>query len=275
MKYFSLLVACICFSNLILAQEHATEITLQPGQKITIKSFDSTALIQKQGDEENPMLTISEMTLSNEVLTTKENIYSIQQVLQKAKILFEGWGQKMDYDSEDKNKQSSPIAQQFKDKIGMSEEAKITTQGKFADKENNDSEKKQKGMMRMMSKMSGANLENAFLLIPSEVVVGKGWKVDNSKDDIKSQVIYFLDELNGNIAKVSFKRKTKGVTVSEMNGMSMNTELDNMSEGDITVDITTGLVKTFNETTQLKSITKMMDKEIPSSGVLVSRVIFE
>jgi hypothetical protein len=51
--------------------------------------------------------------------------------------------------------------------------------------------------------------------------------------------------------------------------------VDNLSDGLITVDITTGLVQTFEETLKTNSKMNMMGKEIPSIGVTVTKVRFE
>ena len=61
----------------------------------------------------------------------------------------------------------------------------------------------------------------------------------------------------------------------EIQGMPSTSEVDNLSDGLITVDITTGLVQTFEETLKTNSKMNMMGREIPSTGVTVTKVRFE
>ncbi|MBK7039427.1 MAG: hypothetical protein IPH46_02825 [Bacteroidetes bacterium] len=55
----------------------------------------------------------------------------------------------------------------------------------------------------------------------------------------------------------------------------MKIESDNLSNGMITVDMTSGVVKSYTETTNTNSKTNMMGQDIPSTGTVISHIVFE
>ncbi|MCC7029865.1 MAG: hypothetical protein IT257_06130, partial [Chitinophagaceae bacterium] len=183
--------------------------------------------------------------------------------------------------SESQDKQEGMMAEQMKNVIGKADTLAFDYAGKKEEDEQNGERKgkgngKGGGMMKMMNQ-GGANIENAFLLVPEEAKEGSGWKKDAMKGDLRSQTIYFVEKINGNIATVSFKKKTKGSITRNggPGGGEMKIEMDNLSDGLITVDMSTGLVKTYTEKTNSNSKTFMMGNEMPSTGTTISDVTFE
>ncbi|HAD35186.1 MAG TPA: hypothetical protein DCF44_11960, partial [Chitinophagaceae bacterium] len=86
------------------------KIVLVPGKTIKMFSKDSSDLVQKQGEDEMPMKTISESVTEIRLMpNSTENIHLLT-TLQKIKIHFEGYGQKMEFDSEDPAKQEGMMA---------------------------------------------------------------------------------------------------------------------------------------------------------------------
>jgi hypothetical protein len=122
-------------------------------------------------------------------------------------------------------------------------------------------------MGRMMRMMRGADgHQSLFLVIPNDVEIGKGWKVDQTKDKVKSQTIYFLEKIEGDMAEVSFKKKTKGKRTFETQQGTSTMDIDNLSDGILVVNKKTGLIKTFYEKTTTKTTINMMGSEMPSTG---------
>ncbi len=266
--------------QLMVAQPNATKIQLSKGQKIKMISKDTADIKQKRGEESMDMKTVSSSQTEIEIIDANDKGYTAISMLKKIKVNFDGFGQKMIYDSEDSSKQQGMMADNIKGMLNKVDTIQLDFDGKKIEDET-DGEKKggkgrgRGGMMRMMNQ-GGGNVENAFLLVPAEAKEGNGWKKDASKEDVRTQTIYFVEKIAGNIATVSFKRKTKG-TVSRSGGQGgdMKIEMDNLSNGMITVDLSNGLVKTYTETTNSNSKTNMMGQEMPSTGVSVSDIVFE
>jgi hypothetical protein len=263
------------------AQERASKLMLVKGQKIKIKSIDTSDIKQKRGEESMDMKTLSNAETEMVVLEVKENGYLATTSLKKINVDFEGFGQKMQYDSENPGKQEGMMAEQLKNAINKLDTIQLDFEGKKIEDEDGDDPKKGRGkggrggMMRMMNQ-AGTNVENAFLLIPAEAKEGNGWKKDATKDGMRTQTIYFVEKIDGPIAIVSFKKKTKGtITRSGGQGGEMKIESDNLSNGMITVDMTSGVVKSYTETTNTNSKTNMMGQDIPSTGTVISHIVFE
>lgn len=263
------------------AQERASKLMLVKGQKIKIKSIDTSDIKQKRGDESMDMKTLSNAETEMVVLEVKENGYLATTSLKKINVDFEGFGQKMQYDSENPGKQEGMMAEQLKNAINKLDTIQLDFEGKKIEDEEGDDPKKGRGkggrggMMRMMNQ-AGTNVENAFLLIPAEAKEGNGWKKDATKDGMRTQTIYFVEKIDGPIAIVSFKKKTKGtITRSGGQGGEMKIESDNLSNGMITVDMTSGVVKSYTETTNTNSKTNMMGQDMPSTGTVISHIVFE
>ena len=251
------------------------QLNLQIGQHISVSSNDSSAIEQKRGEESMNMTTLSNSVMDYVVIAKKENSYQISATLTKININFDGFGQKMVYDSEDKTKQEGMMATQLKDKVGKADTIEIGFDGKVI--ENPEKEKKSNGrgnMMKMMSQQS-SSIENAFLFVPSEVTEGKGWKTDLTKDGIKTQTLYFVESIQGDVVNVSFKRKSKGAKVIANGERNMTIDVDNLSDGMLTVNRRTNLVSQFTETTHSNSKTTMMGQEMPSKGTTISKVVFK
>ncbi|MBK9299444.1 MAG: hypothetical protein IPN14_02150 [Bacteroidetes bacterium] len=263
------------------AQERASKLLLVKGQKIKIKSIDTSDIKQKRGEESMDMKTLSNAETEMVVLEVKENGYLATTSLKKINVDFEGFGQKMQYDSENPGKQEGMMAEQLKNAINKLDTIQLDFEGKKIEDEEGDDPKKGRGkggrggMMRMMNQ-AGTNVENAFLLIPAEAKEGNGWKKDATKDGMRTQTIYFVEKIDGPIAIVSFKKKTKGtITRSGGQGGEMKIESDNLSNGMITVDMTSGVVKSYTETTNTNSKTNMMGQDMPSTGTVISHIVFE
>lgn len=276
-KYSIILLTLFSWS--VSQAQRASKVTLAIGQKIVMKSTDSTNNTQKRGEEKMDMKTYSSTVSEYEVIGKSATGYTLKTTLQKIYVNFDGFGQKMEFDSEDPKKQEGMMADQIKDKVGKADTIEITLDGKKVDEEGDDKGKgKGKGqgrrMMRMMDQQSG-NIENAFLFVPAEAKEGNGWKKDDSKETLKSQTIYFVEKINGQIAEISFKKKTKGTRTLKREQGEMVMEIDNLSSGTLLVDMTTGLVKSFQEEENTNTKMNMMGQDMPSTGRTVSKVVFE
>ena len=277
MKNYIFSISILIASNFVFAQGNASKIVLSNGQKIMMLSNDTTNISQKRGEDNMDMKAFSSSKTEIEIITAEADGYKAIKTLKSIKINFDGFGQKMIYDSEDAKKQEGIMADQLKNVLNKADTILISNEGKLIEEDDkNDKAKKGKGGMIKMMNQGGGNVENAFLVVPSDAKEGSGWKVDGTKDGVRSQTIYFVEKLDGNIATLSFKKKTKGVTShSGGQGGDIKVDLDNLSNGMLTVDLKTALVKRFYENTDTKSKTTMMGQDIPSTGKVMTEVRFE
>lgn len=287
MKY--LLLSSLFLTQLTaMAQERATKLNLQPGQKITVRSVDTTLTTQKRGDQQTDMKTNTAAATVYEVLGNSEQGFRLSATLSKVKVDFDGFGTTMTFDSEDPKKQEGMMAENLKERIGKPDTMELDPQGKIIEKglaEGGNGRGggkgggagmgRGRGMMRAFNQQ-GSHIEHAFLLVPAEAGVGQGWKKDETKDGVKSQTIYFVDKINGTTAEISFKKKTKGTRAMQGGQQGpMSLDIDNLSSGNLTVDLRTGLVKTYREETETKTVMHMGEQDMPSTGKTVTQLVFE
>ena len=275
MKKTSLFILSLCCMAQLSAQNNAEKLTLKKGQKFYMHGNDSSGIAQKMGEQPMNMTTLSTSVTEYEVLEEIKGGFLLKSTLTKIKIDFDGFGQKMVYDSEDPKKQEGMMAEQLKNSVGKSDTLQLSIDGTLVEDDSKEKDRKKGrgrgGMMRMMD-MQSASVENAFLLVPKDATVGQGWKADKTKEGVKTQTIYFVDAIDGNIAKVSFKRKKKGTRVMKNPQGEMNMDVDNLSSGIITVNLTSGMVLTYAEDTDSKTIMKSLERDMSSTGKTVSKL---
>jgi hypothetical protein len=275
MKKTLILTLLLAFTITMNAQ-NADKLKLAIGQKINSNSNDTVANQQKRGEESMDMKTISNSFSEYEIVEATQDGYKLKSTLQKININFDGFGQKIVYNSEDPSTHTGMMAEQLKGKIGVADTIEISLDGKLKEDETDKAKGKGKGrgMMRMMDQQSN-NIENAFLFVPAEAKEGSGWKKDNVKDGVKSQTIYFVDKIQVDMAEVSFKKKTKGTKVIKSQQGEMNMDIDNLSTGSITVNLKTGLVKSYAEDLTTSTKMNMMGQDMPSTGKTITRIEFK
>ena len=77
------------------------------------------------------------------------------------------------------------------------------------------------------------------------------------------------------MVELTFKRKTKGTrSFTTQNGQSQ-IDIDNLSDGALTVNRLTGRVKSYSENVQTSTKMNMMGMDMPSTGTTVSRITIE
>jgi len=213
------------------------------------------------------------------IIAVSENGYTLLSTLTKMKLNFDGFGQKQEYDSENKEKQSGMLAGPLNEKINKSDTIQIDLTGALIEKpesEKKDKKKGGRGMGMMFGSNETANLETAFLIIPSDKKVGEKWRITKEKDGIKNIIEYTIESIEGNVVHLSAKQQVKGTKVGEgQGGMQFTTTMNNLSEATLTVDKTTGLVLSKTDTTRTDSKMQMMDKEIPSTSVVHTTTVYK
>ncbi len=265
----------------VSAQKNAEKLQLEPGQKIVFNAIDTVKNKQTRGTETTDMNTLTHSKVEFVVLDKKPDYYLIAQTLKTMKLDFEGFGTKMSFDSEDPSKQSGMMVDQLKAMIGKTDTIRVDSDGNILEeaKEGRGNRGGRGGgmgggMMRMMNQGS-ANFDRAFVMVPNGVTEGQGWKKDAVKDNIKTQTIYFVEKIKGDMVELTFKRKTKGTrSFTTQNGQSQ-IDIDNLSDGALTVNRLTGRVKSYSENVQTSTKMNMMGMDMPSTGTTVSRITIE
>lgn len=249
-----------------------SRVVLAKGDKITITSgMNATNTQSMMGGEPMEMKTDMTSTTTLEVTEVKDSFYVLNQVLTKMTMSFDGFGQKINYDSESKEKQDNPFVTQLAEKIGKPETLKLALNGKLIEEEKQEKDGKGegkrgggRGMMKMMN--AGSSSENAFLIIPKGAVDKGGWEETSEKDGLTTRKKYSLGGVMGNMATVTVQSQTKGDIDMNRGGMAMTSKVNTLSEEMYMVDISTGRVQMHTATITNNSKTIMNGNESPSTG---------
>ncbi|MBP6456813.1 MAG: hypothetical protein KA275_08800, partial [Chitinophagaceae bacterium] len=235
---FAFIIALICYQNLI-AQNFTQKVILKKGDIIKSTSDMNSSSTQSMGGEAMEMKTTLVSASEMEVKEVLENGYLISVTTKSMKMDFEGFGQKMNYDSENKTaKKEGPMAS-LDEMINKSEELIIDFKGKYiVDSSKNEEEKKDakgekgkkgnggKGMMKMMGMESGSSVEAAFLIIPENTKPGMSWETKSEKDGLTTRKRFTLDGLIGNVANISVQSQVKGTVETNRGGFAMTNKMN-------------------------------------------------
>lgn len=280
MKQLLSMLLCLLPAYLF-SQDMTSRVALSKGDKITINStMNSTNSQSMMGGEPMEMKSDMKSTTVLEVMEVKDTFYVLKQVLTKMTMNFDGFGQKMTYDSESKEKQDNPFVNQLAEKIGKPDSLKLAMNGKLiADPKPEKEEKGEgrrgggRGMMRMMN--AGASAENAFLIIPKDAIEKGSWEELSEKDGLTTRKKYTLGGVMGNMATVTVQSQTKGDIEMNRGGMAMTSKVNTLSEEMYMVDISTGRVQMHSATITNNSKTLMNGNESPSTGKTTITSSFE
>ncbi|MGI9192740.1 MAG: hypothetical protein ACR2IL_11525 [Chitinophagaceae bacterium] len=273
----SFLVFATFISLSAYAQKNAEKITVTPGQKFVFTSVDTVKNKQSRGGETTEMNTLSQTKVEFTVIDQQKDMLVLTQKVSNMKLDFEGFGTKMSFDSDNPDKQTGMMADQLKNVVNKIDTIKVDFEGNVLEE---SKEKKGDrpgrgggggGMMRAMNQNS-ASFDRAFVFVPNGVTEGQGWKKDHSKDNMKTQTIYFVEKIKGDMVELSFKRKTKGTRSFTTPQGPNQIDIDNLSEGTLSVNRITGRVKTYSEKIQTSSKMNMMGVDMPSTGTTVTNL---
>jgi hypothetical protein len=255
-----------------MAQEISPKLVLKKGDKIKVTTeMNSSNSQSMMGREPMESKTKTNSYTELEVKEVLDNAYIITQTLKTMKLSFDGFGQKMNYDSESKEKQDNPFTKQIAQKVNVGEDFKIALNGKLienqkANESKKDDKKEGRGFMRMMGGNGGNVVESAFLIIPKDAVAKGGWEDTTTNDGLTTRKKYSIGAIMGNMATVTVQAQTKGEIEMNRGGMAMTTKVNITSEEMIMVDISTGKVQMHTVNSNDNSHTIANDMDNPSTG---------
>lgn len=267
MKTIFLSVLAVTFFAFAAQAQNTDKIVLTKGQKIKTTTTMKSDIEQAQrGKMKSDMVITSEV----EVKDITEAGYVLEAKMKTAKMTFEGFGMKQEYDSEDEEKQKGMMAKGFEKMLKNAETLKMSYDGLVEKKE-----EKKEGMMAMMRGGDAASaIEGMFLLLPKDLEVGKKWRTTTEKDGLKIITEYTYQGKMGPMVNLTANQQTKGTIEGGRAGM-FTTNVNQLTQMTLVVDASTGLITMKESKTKDKSSTVMGDETYDSNGTVVTTVICE
>ncbi len=242
------------------AQTATDKIVLKKGQVISMTTEMKSDMKQAQRGEMKTNLTmVSEMKVKG--ITDKG--YELEATMKKAKMDFEGFGMKQEYNSEDPEKKEGMIAQGFEKALNKAEVVMLGFDGKVV---RDPAKKKKGGMMRMMGGADVASsVEGVFLLLPNGLEIGKKWRTTTENEGLKVITEYTYKGRMGNMVNLTANQQSKG-EVAGGRGGQFTTNVNQLTQMTIMLDANTGLIAMKTIKTNDKSSTEMGGETYKNEG---------
>jgi hypothetical protein len=165
--------------------------------------------------------------------------YQVTYNIKRMKMDMDGL-QKMSYDSDNPDDQSSPIGESMKDMINKPDTQYLSKQTLRIIKEKS---KQSESPAMAIGSGQQSSAEGLFLVIPPNMEIGKSWETETKEDGLTTKNTYTLVSLQANKAKVKVKTTTAGTTEKEAMGQTMNMTIDQTLNSEVEVDVKTCLIE--------------------------------
>jgi hypothetical protein len=266
------LIACTFISLQSFAQTQ--KIVLSQGQKINVTQVDSSTIsISAMGQEINITGNNNTTTLL-EIKSVADNNNVVISTLKQVKSSGEAMGNSQTYDSDKAGDKDSPLATQYASLLNKPTEFIIDNHGKEVKAKKSETTEETSNPMQEMFTSAYSNISNAFMALPAAAKAGYSWVDSSSEDKIKTIKKYTLKDIKGNEALINLDVTITGEKTNEAQGMEMTVTLNTKTTGEITSDITTGLVKKNVMVTEINNTMEMMGNSNPMTGKINTTITY-
>jgi len=270
MKKIALCLTYLLFVSVISFAQNTEKIALKKGQKF-MQQISGNVVISQQvmGQSIDSKIDMASVN-TIEVKDIKDTGYSLTYTITKLKMNMSAMGQDMNYDS-DKKDNDSTMGKSMSKLLNNPKNVDIDLMGKVTNttKDTNDTISDGDMMAGLQSMLGNPD---AFLVIP-KAKVGYSWSDSVNKDDTKSNTTYTIKELKGNDATVSVKGTMQVSQKAQAQNMEFTSNSTGSFNGDLIVDIKTGVVKQRNSTVETTGTVDIMGQQIPMTTKVTSESI--
>lgn len=279
MKRIYISFVCLAISGLASAQtsgnssrSEAGKIKLANGQKIVIESNSDIQASLTMGME----LTSNSATINSlEVKNSNTNNYTISNTLTKMKVNMNMMGQSNNYNSDNKEGNNEDMAKVFDEKMNKQVDvlidnktgAAITEKKKEKKADDAENANPAADLMKMFADNSDeAIVAGAFEIVPKGKSVGDSWADTTAAKDMKMIRTYTLKSINENEAVLQSAIVSTGTNKLNFQEMEFEVKSETKTNGEIVMDISTGLVKKRTNVADITGSIQMMGQDMPISA---------
>jgi hypothetical protein len=271
MKRISTLFVCLVITGLSFAQATG-KIKLANAQKISVESSTDIQASLTMGME---LTSTSKTVNSLEVKNSSANNYTIASTLTKMKVNMNMMGQSNSYNSDNKDGNNEDMAKIFDEKMNkqviilVDNKTGTATPEKKKDKKTDDAEDGDPtaGLMKMFADNSDeAIVASAFEIVPAGKSVGDSWADSTTEKGLKMVRTYTLKSVTGNEALLQSVIVSTGTNKLNFQEMEFEVKSETKTNGEIVMDISTGLVKKRTNVADINGSIQMMGQDMPISA---------
>jgi len=266
-KVYTSLV-CLVISALTFAQP----LKLTNGQKIVVESSTEIQASLTMGME---MTTTSSSVNSLEVKSSTADNYTVGSTLTKMKVNMNMMGQSTTYNSDNKEGNNEDMAKVLDEKMNKVVDVLIDNKTgeaipqKKNEKKSSDADDANPadGLMKMFADNSDdAMVAGAFEIVPKGKSVGDSWADSTMDKGSKTTRTYTLKSVAGNEVVIQSNIVSTGTNKLNFQEMEFEVKSETKTNGEIVLDISTGLVKKRTNVADITGTIQMMGQDMPISA---------
>jgi len=267
-KLFVFFLPVISFAA--VAQSPTGKIVVKKGQHFVIESKSDGAVTQEMAGQSMPMTFGSATNMTADVKDSKDNNYTITQMITHVKSTFSGMGQDKNFDSDKKEDMDGEAGAAFKDILNVPKDVVISNEGKTVSSADTTKKVDDSNPLTEMMQAMGGGKDNVaallFLVIPEGKKAGDTWKDSTITEGIKFTKSYTLNSLKDNEASVTMTGVMDINKKMQVQGMDMNMTITNKVNSVILVDIANSVQKENKSSTDITGTIEVMGQSVPMTS---------
>jgi hypothetical protein len=270
-----LLVLSVTLSLFVSAQNNGTKIKFQKGQKLEITTEtkkNATMELMGQSMDNNVTSTVTEMF---DIEDVNESGATIEYKVKRLVIDASGMGKTESFDSEKEGDRKGELGKLLEKGIKNKFTMKVDNYGKIisikADDDNPNATKtsaEDEAMGAMISSQLGVNVgmpkegdNSIFKILPEKTVVaGDTWNVATDANGQKKSTTYKVNSISDADILLDYNEEVTINTKQQMMGTEATVTGNEKSTGTITLDKTSGILKS-------KTISKQANTNLEAQGM--------
>lgn len=256
------------FAALVVsAQKVSPKLLLQKGQKFEVTTNTNTTAETPMGDNTGSTVGIDVY----EVKDVTANGATIERSKKKMKLSFSMMGQEKTIDSDKPEDLEGTFGEPIKEMMNTKDEFTVDANGMItAVKGDNKKKANNNGMAAMLTQQlnPGAavlkpGIPSFFKFFPnSEVDKGDSWTDSLSAEGTSTKTVSTVKDITGNEILVDYIGNGTIDAKKEMMGMSVDVKGNSKSNGTVTLDKTTGLIKQKTDTMLIDTTANLGGQEM-------------
>lgn len=268
MKRIYLFAALAFLSTACLAQG-VRSVNLKKGQKFNVNTVSKTHIVVNgmgQDIETNTEGTSKAIFAVDDATPTG---YTLSSTITAMKVNLSMMGQAMSYDTEHPDS-TNPAAAEIDKMINKPTVYTIRRDGQV------EKTTMPADMPDMANQLlgSGAGVKGLLLGVPKGLKVGDTFDVNDNDSvlGVKMALTYTVKSISGDNAAVTFNGTQKTDSKVQNQGMEVHTVSEGTLEGEATLDLRTGILRTSKSTAKMKGTASAMGMDMPLEGEVTTDI---
>lgn len=260
-KYIATLV-CTAVISPLWAQKVSGNLKMEPGSTYAVTLKINTTVAQQAMGQAFDFTLDATGQHSYRVTNANSDNNTLNHTVQRISFLFDGMGQKRNFDSGNEKDMEGPFGKPVKELLNRSYDMVIDPAGntlmvlpeKWEESEQDPRMAIMTNMMKGIYELARPPQKGSpsfFKVLPeNELGIGETWTSSTTQPNGKTDAAYKISEISDTIIVVDFATSSVTVNKAEVMGSETTTTMNNKSTGKIILDRNTGMIREKTEQTE-------------------------